>query len=132
MKILDHVKDLRKVVLENFQTLGKPYHQNQIGFVVTSIELAERDIRGGLDTWDENRQIVITQDGWDIFEYQEETNMHAYAGSKITQYKHNKVNDEFIAKYLNGNVCTINEVLQFVDTYNNVAKDYGGLEHINS
>ncbi|MEH7265937.1 hypothetical protein V7132_24165, partial [Priestia megaterium] len=67
MITLNQVKSLKENIQKNFSELAKPYHQNNVGFQITRYELSDRDIRAGLDVWSDNREIYVTENGWDLF-----------------------------------------------------------------
>jgi len=131
LKILTLVRNLKHVVQQNFEELSSSYHGKHIGFKVTSKEIEDRDIHGGLDIHSKVREIYITLDGWDMFTYEEETNvLSGRNGAEITEFSHITKTDEGITEFFNGENCTINEVLQFVKTYNNMKKEYNQLTKI--
>ncbi|MEI2342154.1 hypothetical protein FA002_02235 [Priestia megaterium] len=118
MITLNQVKSLRENIQGNFSELAKPYHQNNVGFQITRYELSDRDIRAGLDVWSDNREIYVTENGWDLFRYEDETNSYQYTGAKIINYSHTPIDDEKIVSLFNEEFFTENELAQFTRKYN--------------
>ncbi|MBE2973060.1 hypothetical protein [Priestia megaterium] len=118
MITLNQVKSLKENIQKNFSELAKPYHQNNVGFQITRYELSDRDIRAGLDVWSDNREIYVTENGWDLFRYEDETNSYQYTGAKIIDYSHTPIDDEKIVSLFNEEVFTENELAQFIRKYN--------------
>ena len=111
---LDQIKLLREKAQEKLQELSKPYYGNNSGVPMTSRELSDRDIRGGLDVRTENRALYVTEKGWDLFNYTDETNMYGPPGAHITHASHWDIDDERLLELMMKNSLSTEEVEQLI------------------
>jgi hypothetical protein len=127
VEALGFIKNVRKVVLNHYDELKRPFYGHEPDFtavIFSEKTISEKYIHGGAGDRDIDRFICIKDGDWYIYEIETELTAIYEPRFQITGVNKDKMSDEGIENFLNSKRCSLEEVYSFIKRCNQIAASY--------
>ncbi|MCV0024777.1 hypothetical protein [Bacillus sp. XT-2] len=109
MKILEQLAKLREEINKE---------SNKTGIIITTATIQDRDINGGLDWFEERKEILFKDNQWVKRHVEEESLVQqGLPGTKTEVTSSYTLTDEEVEEYFNGARSSVKEVTQLISFF---------------